>query len=324
MYQGVARTDEAKVHFSSLLMEQDGGMLCFSGALAVGDMLWVARRRSTGELFVLDCVIERKRTSDLIDSIKDGRYREQRLRLLRTGLSRVCYIIEGPLKGVDALPLVARGVDVSHKVDSSAVLTAICGLQGVAGFLVQHTLGSEDTRGFLTRLHSFICDYYNNMEYKKYTRPCFTTGARIHHSRNMGEDSRGPADGASVYYEDLYFGPGIQGAGEPLADFQIRMKKTKSENAAAMFAKQLKQVKGVSANAAAAIADKYQSFATLLSKYLSIGVGTDRAYALLTEVDIPGEKKVGVAASRRIHDAFCGQPEGAAAVDGLSDGEDED
>ena len=40
-------------------------------------------------------IIERKTQSDLISSIKDGRHREQKLRLLNCDALNVCYLIEG-------------------------------------------------------------------------------------------------------------------------------------------------------------------------------------------------------------------------------------
>ena len=51
--------------------------------LEVGDMQWVAKARSErGDLeVVLDFVVERKRMDDLVSSIKDGRYAEQKVRI---------------------------------------------------------------------------------------------------------------------------------------------------------------------------------------------------------------------------------------------------
>jgi crossover junction endonuclease MUS81 len=48
--------------------------------LHLGDTLWVAKNRITGEEVVLDYLIERKTMADLVASIKDGRYKEQKVR----------------------------------------------------------------------------------------------------------------------------------------------------------------------------------------------------------------------------------------------------
>jgi crossover junction endonuclease MUS81 len=47
----------------------------------VGDGLWIARDRKSGEEYVLDFIVERKNVSDLHGSIKDNRYNDQKLRL---------------------------------------------------------------------------------------------------------------------------------------------------------------------------------------------------------------------------------------------------
>jgi crossover junction endonuclease MUS81 len=50
------------------------------GKLNIGDFTWIARSR-TGETkeLVLDYIIERKRVDDLVQSIIDGRYKEQKV-----------------------------------------------------------------------------------------------------------------------------------------------------------------------------------------------------------------------------------------------------
>jgi crossover junction endonuclease MUS81 len=47
----------------------------------VEDCIWIARHRKDGIEYVLDYIVERKNVSDLNDSIKDNRYRDQKLRL---------------------------------------------------------------------------------------------------------------------------------------------------------------------------------------------------------------------------------------------------
>lgn len=51
-------------------------------ALELGDVIWVARKRgskSPGDELFLDIIIERKRMDDLVSSIKDGRFHEQKV-----------------------------------------------------------------------------------------------------------------------------------------------------------------------------------------------------------------------------------------------------
>ncbi|KAM3918318.1 crossover junction endonuclease MUS81 isoform 2-T6 [Leptodactylus fuscus] len=72
--------------------------------LHIGDFLWIAQEKVQplpGQLripqareLVLDYVIERKRMDDLCGSIIDGRFREQKFRLKRCGLSHPIYLVE--------------------------------------------------------------------------------------------------------------------------------------------------------------------------------------------------------------------------------------
>ncbi|NXV57062.1 MUS81 endonuclease, partial [Molothrus ater] len=77
--------------------------------LHVGDFLWVAREKDppTGHApreLALDVVVERKSAADLGNSIRDGRYREQKFRLRRSGLRCPLYLLEEPGEG-EPLPL---------------------------------------------------------------------------------------------------------------------------------------------------------------------------------------------------------------------------
>ena len=72
--------------------------------LNIGDFLWIARervaevrgqyqQRQPREL-VLPYIVERKRLDDLWQSVKDGRYEEQKFRLKGCGLTHLYYLIE--------------------------------------------------------------------------------------------------------------------------------------------------------------------------------------------------------------------------------------
>ncbi len=63
--------------------------------LNVGDFVWVARGvGGAGVELVLPHVVERKRADDLISSIRDQRYKEQKWRLSRCGVPNAIYVIE--------------------------------------------------------------------------------------------------------------------------------------------------------------------------------------------------------------------------------------
>jgi crossover junction endonuclease MUS81 len=49
--------------------------------LPVGDGIWIARHRRSHTEYVLDFIVERKGVTDLVSSIRDSRYKDQKLRL---------------------------------------------------------------------------------------------------------------------------------------------------------------------------------------------------------------------------------------------------
>jgi hypothetical protein len=55
------------------------GIPVIRSSLNLGDVGFVAKRESDGSLFVLDCILERKRLDDLVGSIQDGRFHEQKV-----------------------------------------------------------------------------------------------------------------------------------------------------------------------------------------------------------------------------------------------------
>ncbi|CAF0906643.1 unnamed protein product [Brachionus calyciflorus] len=65
------------------------------GKLHVGDFAWIARARSGSHPdIVLNYIVERKRMDDLCSSIIDGRYKEQKFRLKKSGITYAVYLIE--------------------------------------------------------------------------------------------------------------------------------------------------------------------------------------------------------------------------------------
>lgn len=93
----------ANIHFSySLAKKNDPLMLQMKKypnlqhefrSLSVGDFAWIARHRLSKEELVLPYIVERKRMDDFANSIKDGRYHEQKFRLKKSK-AKVVYLVE--------------------------------------------------------------------------------------------------------------------------------------------------------------------------------------------------------------------------------------
>ncbi|CAK7566687.1 MAG: Crossover junction endonuclease mus81 [Sporothrix epigloea] len=127
-------------------------------ALSLGDALWVAkchdpnllsRMGAEGDEVVLDWIVERKRQDDLVCSIKDGRFREQKFRLRRCGVPNVVYVIEEA--GMDA--------DMLHRYEA-AMQSAIASTQVLNGYFVKRTRSVDDTITYLAKLTKRIAARY--------------------------------------------------------------------------------------------------------------------------------------------------------------------
>ncbi|XP_022992270.1 crossover junction endonuclease MUS81 [Cucurbita maxima] len=113
--------------------------------LPVGDGIWIARHKHLDNEYVLDFIVERKNIDDLRCSIRDNRYRDQKLKLLRCGLKRMIYLVEG---------------DPNSSEAAESIKTACFTTEILEGFDVQRTSGLSDTLkkyGYLTHA---ITQYY--------------------------------------------------------------------------------------------------------------------------------------------------------------------
>ncbi|EQK99537.1 DNA repair nuclease, XPF-type/Helicase [Ophiocordyceps sinensis CO18] len=119
-------------------------------SLEVGDAQWIAkchdahvlsRHGAEGDEVALDWIVERKRLDDLIGSIKDGRFHEQKFRLNRSGVGKVVYIIEEISMDMAA-----------YQRYEEAVQSAIASTQVVNGYFVKRTAKIDETIKYLARL----------------------------------------------------------------------------------------------------------------------------------------------------------------------------
>jgi crossover junction endonuclease MUS81 len=119
----------------------DAGVKPITRPLQVGDAIWVAHEKAGQKReIVLDYIIERKRLDDLVSSIRDGRFHEQKFRLAKSGLKHVVYIIED---------FALRETD---RAMQESIDTAISSTQVVNGFFVKKTGKLDDTIRYLVRM----------------------------------------------------------------------------------------------------------------------------------------------------------------------------
>ena len=112
-------------------------------------------------------IYERKTNTDLIASIKDGRYKEQKLRLMASGASSLNYIIEGDM-------ITSLKNKNNQKITTGAYIHSIYRDK----INVIFTFDLEDTSTFLLLMASKIIDkpeYFigiNNNDYHNYIDYC--------------------------------------------------------------------------------------------------------------------------------------------------------
>lgn len=126
--------------------------------LELGDFFWVAKYKDPrdfarygeeGDEVALDWIVERKRLDDLVGSIKDGRFHEQKFRLRKSGVKNVVYIIED--------------FSMSSEKNShyhEAIESAIGSMQVVDGYFVKKTTKLDDTIRYLTRMTALLKNVY--------------------------------------------------------------------------------------------------------------------------------------------------------------------
>jgi crossover junction endonuclease MUS81 len=145
------------------------GVKPISRALPLGDALWIAKLSPSSERILtsnnigddgegndeimLDHIVERKRLDDLIGSIKDGRFHEQKFRLRRSGVKNVTYIIE----------------DYSISAENEgkygeAVSSAIASTQVVNNYFVKKTAKLDDTIRYLARMTKMLQAMYEKRD----------------------------------------------------------------------------------------------------------------------------------------------------------------
>jgi crossover junction endonuclease MUS81 len=196
-----------------------------SEALPVGDVILSSADGETDYI-----VFERKSLADLAASIRDGRYKEQSLRLQafpNVHNHNVVYIIEGDF---------ARYNERFSKIGKGALQSAMCSLNYYKGFSVVRTMSVLET-------HELVHSYANKL----------SGGSQggVRDSHGGVQDSQG----------------GVRGTvGSPTYCSALKVKQVKCENITPHNIGEIMlcNIPGVSSKTAAAIVKKYPTLRTLM------------------------------------------------------------
>eukprot|EP00371_Babesia_bovis_P000785 XP_001609432.1 hypothetical protein [Babesia bovis T2Bo] len=185
--------------------------------------------------YVLEWVVERKTTADLAASINDGRYYDQKIRMLRlTGFKHVCYIFEDMEIG----SAVSRVSAMSGRVSKASITSARIHTQMVTGFNVLRTTGMPHTAASIAFMHMHIGKVLQGR-----IRQANLTSAEELHSM-LGK---------------RYM---------TLAEWEVRNRKQNQMTYKELFGKQIRAIPGCSANVTQAILDTWPT-PHLLAKGIS-------------------------------------------------------
>lgn len=124
-----------------------GVVQCGVRQLQLGDFLWVGRTTAGVEV-VLDCVAERKKIPDLVSSIVDKRYKEQKFRLAKSGVENVIYLVEGEYGDGSR--------EYSRALDEHGLEAALASTEVSDEFCVVRTASAEESWNFLASTTSTI------------------------------------------------------------------------------------------------------------------------------------------------------------------------
>ncbi|KAI9205082.1 ERCC4 domain-containing protein [Polychytrium aggregatum] len=288
-----------------LALKRNGVQVC-RRALVLGDVLWIARRKSHSnvpnpkdephdEEIVLNYIVERKTMSDLVSSIIDSRYSEQKVcfsqlsngepdpafecaadwtsqpyfRLHSCCIDHVTYLIE----------------DVnSHEAKSfgeDSIFTALASTQIQDGFFLKKTANNDDTIVYLTNMTRMIERMYLETDLVAIApRDVYpSTVERLR--RQLGSRDR------IVYH--LSF-----------SSFQEINQKNARDTLRDLWIKQLLCINGVSAEKAVHIANHYPTPALLRAAL----VQSQQPAELLSGLGGIGRQAIGKALSKKISDVF--------------------
>jgi len=160
------RTTTDRDYISGELKKQ--GIVPIIKSLPLGDVLWIAqiktshadrlRTANPGDEegntdIVLEHIMERKRLDDLVGSIKDGRFHEQKFRLHKSGMRNVTYLIED----------YSLSAERSEKY-GEALESAVTSMQVVNDIFVKQTSKLDDTIRYLARMTETLQERYESQE----------------------------------------------------------------------------------------------------------------------------------------------------------------
>ncbi|CCX06170.1 Similar to Crossover junction endonuclease mus81; acc. no. Q4WYE5 [Pyronema omphalodes CBS 100304] len=270
------RTIEDRQYFAKHL--PDNGVIPEQRMLNVGDFLWVARSREAR--LVLDHVVERKRFDDLLSSLIDNRFQDQKVRLKRSCVENVIYLIED-------FQMPALDPETQQKVDGAIAATIT-----VDEFFVKNT---KD----ITKTVAYIATMTRRIEERWRERKIAQIPSRLVDPKTLPQLKAWLADRYSEYHWCL-----------SLDDYNTVGKKDNAakETGKDAYCKMLMCAKGISAEKANEVFRIYPTPRDLIEAWekCSGEDERDRLLADATRAQV-GAKKIPSSVSRKVKEIWWGE-----------------
>lgn len=237
------RSQNERDFFQRRITEKD--VECDVRSLSVGDILWVAKHKTTGKEVALNYVCERKRLDDLAMSIRDGRFSEQKNRLRKSGINNVYYLVEeGGMADTERIMEMRKSIETSI----SMVIT-------VSNLFLHRFRRTDDTIDWLLTMSNILKEKYSQ-------KRLIVIKPRTIHSQeeylHMLQEFREKFDNKDQAYECVHM----------LPVYQATLAKSNMRTVKEMFILMLMLVKGISLEKAVVIQNHFGTPKKLIDYYL--------------------------------------------------------
>lgn len=290
------RTSTDRDYIANELMKQD--ITPQVRALELGDAMWVAKCRDPafltrhgeeGDEVMLDWIIERKRLDDLIGSIKDGRFHEQKFRLRRSGIKNVIYLVE---EFTVTHPDAGNGGALKYQ---EMVASAIASTQVVNGYFMKKTKNLDDSIRYLARMTLLLRKMYGALDSSAADQPANPSKVAFIPSRCLSS-----TQSYLTLLDELRAKDASLTYGVTLSTFSALTSKSDVLSLRDIFLKMLMCTRGITGEKALEIQRRWKTPRELVEAYMALEP-KDRETLVSDKLQsLVGRKKVQKALSKKV------------------------
>ena len=243
-------------------------------------------------------VIERKTIKDLVASIKDGRYREQKIRLKalvdkeENKYTKIIYLIEGKLLGKQ-----------KSSIPNSTIWSTMCKLMMRDNFIVFRTKSLKESVNFIKTMAEKAIESAKANEKINFDNTD-SSNTDSNNSINSSDNIEGNGgDGGEIHGDN-----NINNKLFTQYASSIRIKKKENLTPGICYSRQLAQIPGVSARIATCIMNEYPTLPSLIRAYEKIKGDENDALIirqrrdLLKDIQLSSSRKMGRKLSEKIYE----------------------